>query len=153
MLGGAVERSGGVEAVKALQIIGIVSVVLVTFVGVVVLPIMAKFLKKAHGVFREKARDIPNQLGATVESIGVAQGQIDALIATTASVKSGMEAAIGLADRAIAFLSSTVFQVGLPAVLWALFLIIALPRGLRRRKKKGPKIRPVPPPSWEREQE
>lgn len=136
---------------KVLQIIGIVSVVLGVFVGVVVLPIMSRFLKKAHKALQGKARDIPDQVGASLESISVAQGQIDALIATTASVKAGMEAAIGFADKAIAFLNSALFQVGLPALLWALFLSVALPRGLRRRKKKGPKVKPIPPPSWERE--
>lgn len=137
---------------KALQITGIVAVVLGLFVGVVVLPVVGRFLKKAHRVIQQRARELPGQVSATTEGMAAAQVQIDALIAATTGVKRGMETAIGLADRAVAFLNSTAFQVGLPALIWTLFLFIALPRGLRGRRKKSPGIVPIPPPSWEREQ-
>lgn len=137
---------------RALQITGTVAVILGLFVCIVVLPVVGRFLKKALRFLRERAGAIPGQIEATAGNVTAAQEQVDALLAVTANVKAGMQAAIALADRVIAFLNSPAFQVGLPAMLWTLFLVVALPRGLRRRKKKGPAVTPIPPPSFERQE-
>ena len=54
---------------KALQITGIVAVVLGLFVGVVVLPVVGRFLKKAHRVIQKRARELPGQVSATTEGM------------------------------------------------------------------------------------
>jgi hypothetical protein len=135
-------------AAKVFEIIGTVAVILAIFVAAVVLPFVAKFLKKTHKSIREMSSGLRDQVGSSITNIDTAQDQLDAFAAASASVRAGMDSALAGADKAITFLKSGAFQVGLPIVLWTLFLLVALPKGLRSRKKKK-KIEPIPPPSWE----
>jgi len=137
-------------AAKVFQIIGIVVLALSVFLFIFVLPMVARFLKKMNSTLSAKAGVIGGQVKVSLAGIDTAQGQLEAVSAVTASVKSGMAAAISTSDRVITFLKSGVFQAGLPVLTWILLLAIALPRGLRKRKKKKKKVTPIPPPSWEK---
>lgn len=134
-----------------LKIAGIVAIVLGALIWVVLLPMIARALKKLNKGLSERARGLRGQVDASVSQIEEAQSQIQALAAATEVARAGVKSAIGTADRVVGFLQSGTFQIGLPIVLWFGLLVVAIPRaivGVRRRK---PRIVPIPPPSWEQE--
>ena len=140
-------------AAKVFQIIGIVALVLFIPINFILLYMAGKLLKKINRSLGERAGGIRKQVTASLSGIDTAQDQLEEFSAVTASVRAGMDKAIEAADKAVGFLKSTTFQAGLPAVIWILFLAVALPRGLRKRKvKKKNRVTPVPPPSWEKEE-
>lgn len=140
-------------AAKVFQIIGIVALVLFVPIGVIVLYMAGRLLKKVNRSLRERAGGIRKQVDASLSGIDAAQDQLAALSTVSASVKAGMDKAIEAADKAVGFLKSAAFQAGLPAAIWVIFLAVTLPRGLvKRRKKKKSKVEPIPPPSWEKEE-
>ena len=122
-------------------------IILGVFIGIFVLPFLARFLKKANKSMAGRARQVRDQVNTSLGGMKTAQDQIEAFSAVSASVKAGMDSAISAAGKAVSFLESRTFQIGLPAVLWFLLLVIALPRGLRRRTPKPKRV--IPPPSWE----
>ena len=134
------------------EIIAVVAIVLAVFIACFVLPISARYLKKTYKSLRPVSRGLRDQVGTSITGIDAAQVQLDAFAQATSGIKAGMDSALRGADKAVSFLRSNTFQVGLPVTLWVLFLVVALPRGLRRpAKKKARKKEPVPPSSWERE--
>jgi len=136
-------------AVTVFRIIAIVVIILGVFIAIFVLPFLARFLKRVNKSMAGRARDLRDQVNTGLGGIESAQVQIEAVAAVTGQVKAGMNAAIGAADQAVTFLESRAFQIGLPAILWFLLLVIALPRGLRRHRQKPAPKRVVLPPSWE----
>lgn len=136
-------------AVTIFRIIAVVVIILGVFIGIFVLPFLARFLKKANKSMAGRARQVRDQVNTSLGGMETAQNQIEAFSAVSASVKAGMDSAISAAGKAVSFLESRTFQIGLPAVLWFLLLVIALPRGLRRRTPKPKPKRVIPPPSWE----
>lgn len=142
-------------AAKVFQIIGIVAIILGTLVFAVVFFFIGKLLKSFNKTFVGKGRDITGQMRESMKEMDIAQDQLAAFDVVATQVKAGMDSAIGVADRAVGFLRSNAFQVGLPVVFWVLFLMVAVPRGLFRRPKKKQKkeVKPIPPPSWEAQPE
>lgn len=140
-----------VVAAKIFQIIGIIALVIAIFVFIIILPIINRLLKGLNRTLGSRGRDLRGQMSSSLKEIEVAQGQLETVVSATDSVKSGMRAAIGAADKFVDFLKSPVFQLGLPVSLWFLLLAVAVPRGIRRHKKISKKQRVIPPPSWEEE--
>jgi hypothetical protein len=139
-------------AAKVFQIIGIVALVLFIPIASIALYMAGKLLKKVNRSLGERAGGIRKQVTASLGEIDAAQDQLEAFSAVAASVKVGMNKAIEAADKAVGFLKSGAFQAGLPAAILVLFLAVTLPRGLRMRKKKKSRIKPIPPPSWEKDE-
>lgn len=138
-------------AAKVFQIIGIVALVVSIPTCFLILFYAGKLLKEINRSLGERAGGIRKQVDSSLSGIDAAQSQLEAVSGVTASVTAGMEKAIEAADKAVAFLKSGAFQAGLPAAIWVLFLAVTIPRSLRRHKKKS-KAKPIPPPSWEREE-
>lgn len=136
-------------AAKVFQIVGIIVLAVSIFLFIFLLPALARILKKTNSSLAGKARLVGDQMRSSINGMDAAQDQIKAASEITASVKAGMSASIRSADRALGFLNSRPFQAGVPILLWVLLFAIALPRGLRKLKKKK-KIKPIPPPSWEK---
>ena len=140
-------------AAKVFEVIGIVSLVLLIPTAFVILYMAGKSLKKVNLSLVGRAGDMRKQVEASLSGMDTAQGQLAAFSTVSTSVKAGVDKAIEAADKAVGFLKSTAFQVGLPAAIWVLFLSVTLPRGLiRRKKKKKSEVKPIPPPSWEKEE-
>lgn len=140
-------------AAKVFEVIGIVALVLLIPIAFVILYMAGKSLKKVNLSLVGRAGDIRKQVEASLSGMDTAQGQLAAFSTVSASVKAGVDKTIEAADKAVGFLKSTAFQVGLPAAIWVLFLSVTLPRGLiRRKKKKKSEAKPIPPPSWEKEE-
>lgn len=140
-------------AAKVFEVIGIVSLVLLIPTAFVILYMAGKSLKKVNLSLVGRAGDMRKQVEASLSGMDTAQGQLAAFSTVSTSVKAGVDKAIEAADKAVGFLKSTAFQVGLPAAIWVLFLAVTLPRGLiRRKKKKKSEVKPIPPPSWEKEE-
>lgn len=137
-------------AAKVFQVIGVVFIILFTLVFVVALPFLSKFLKKLNRSLGDRGRVVRDQMRSTLTNIETAQDEIRSVSAMTEAVRGTMDSAIKTADGAVAFLKSSAFQVGVPLAVWTLFLLIAVPRGIRwrrlKKKRTGPK--PIPPPSW-----
>ena len=139
-------------AAKVFQIIGIVVIIITVLISVLILPFLSRLLKRLNKALSAGRPDIAREMSQSLHEIEAAQGQIEAVTAMTESVKSGMQAAIGVADKVVEFLESGVFQVGLPVLLWFLILVTSIIRGLQwGRKGKESTIAPIPPPSWEAE--
>ena len=137
-------------AAKVFEIIAVAAIILFGLVLIVALRFLAKFLKRHNKSMISRAGEVRRQFDSSIVGIDSAQGQIEAMAAMTGAVRAGMDSAIAVADSAVSFLESRTFQVGLPALLWFLLLVIALPRGLRSHWPRIMKIRePIPPPSWE----
>ncbi len=139
-------------AATALEIIGAITIVLGVLIAIAVLFFVNRGLKAANRGLEGRRGDVSRDLRASMKGLDEAQVQLDAMSTATAGVKSGMEAAISAADRVVAFVRSSVFQVGVPTVMWVLLVLIAVPRGLSRSRKllkKKKKKKPIPPPSWE----
>lgn len=136
-------------AAKIFEIIAVVAIILFGLVFAIALRFLAKFLKRHNKGMLTRAGEVRKQFDASIGNVDNAQGQIQAMADMTGAVRAGMDSAIAVADRAVSFLESRPFQLGLPALLWFLLLVIALPRGLRLRRppKREPKV--IPPPSWE----
>lgn len=140
-------------AAKVFEVIGIVALVLLIPTAFVILYMAGKSLKKVNLSLVGRAGDMRKQVEASLSGMDTAQGQLAAFSTVSTSVKAGVDKAIEAADKAVGFLKSTAFQVGLPAAIWVLFLAVTLPRGLiRRKKKKKSEVKPIPPPSWEKEE-
>jgi len=131
------------------KIIGIVSIVACTLVGILALPFLARFLKKVNESIADRSRQIRDQVSTSLNEIETAQTQIETIATTTSSIKAGMNSCLTTADKAVSFLESRIFQTGVPAALWLLLIAIALPRGLRKSKSKKKARRVIPPPSWD----
>jgi hypothetical protein len=136
-------------AATIFEIIGVVAIVVAVLVAVLVLPFLSRALKRFNKSGVERAHQVRTQVTSSLGGVEDAQVQIDSVAAVTEGVKAGMTAAIATADQAVTFLESRAFQVGLPAVLWFLLLVVALPRGLHRARPKKIPRRVIPPPSWE----
>jgi hypothetical protein len=138
-------------AATVFEIIGAMTVVLGVLITIVVLFLMNKGLKSANRALEARKGDFSKDLRASLEGLDDAQGQLEAMSSATEGVKAGMQAAVSAADRLVSFLKSSVFQVGVPTVLWVLLVFIAVPRGLRgsRAALKKKKKKKIPPPSWE----
>jgi len=134
--------------VRVFQIIGIVVIILVVLVSVVVLPFLSRLLKKLNKSLSAERPAIAREMRTSLGELEAAQDQIEAVVVVTDSVKSGMKAAISAADKAVGWLESNVFQIGLPILLSLLILTASIVRGLKPRKGKKA-VAVVPPPSWE----
>jgi predicted PurR-regulated permease PerM len=137
--------------ITILRIFAIVVIILGALAGVFILRFLARFLKKQNKSFSERARDVRKQVSTSIEGIDTAQEQIAAIASMTEAVQAGMVKTLEAADRTVGFLESRAFQIGLPAVLWFLLLVVALPRGLARRtpKTESRPRRVILPPSRE----
>ena len=140
-------------AVKIFEIIGVVAIVIFVPIFVLLFRFLSKSLKKANKSLWTRRSEIRNNLSSTLKGLDGAQGQIEALSAMTANVSSGMQSAIGAADKLIAFVKSNAFQRGIPVALWTMLAVVGITRGLApiKPKKKKKKPTPIPPPSWELE--
>jgi len=136
-------------AAKVFQIIAVATIILFGLVFALALRFLGKFLKRHNKGMVSRAGEVRKQFDSSIGGIDNAQGQIEAMAAMTGAVRGGMDSAIAVADRAVSFLESRTFQVGLPALLWVLLLVIAIPRGLRMRRPKQKEPNVIPPPSWE----
>ncbi len=149
---GPIDSGGRKLAAKIFQIIGIVGILIATFLFIVILHFLRKGLKKANKSLGGGRSEVRKELTSSLKGLDGAQEQLEALSAMTASVKAGMQSGIGAAERFVAFVKSDVFQVGVPVVLWFLLLVFTIPRALSAgKKKKKKKPTPIPPPSWELE--
>jgi len=140
-------------AAKVFEIIGIVALVLFIPIYLITMYMAGKWLKKVNRSLVGRSGEIRKQMDASLSGMDTALDQLVSFSTVSASVKAGVDKAIEGADKAVRFLNSTAFQAGLPAVIWVLFLAVMLPRGLiMRNKKKKVKVKPIPPPSWEKEE-
>ena len=132
------------------QIIGIIAVFLFTGLFAIIFLLIGGGLKRLNRSMGRRRREVREEIDRSLLEIEQADQQIKSIEVLSQSVRAAMESAIGLADRTVAFLESAVFQVGVPAVLWTLFLVVALPRAARHGRKRGKrkKREPVPPESW-----
>ena len=136
-------------AATIFEIIGVIAIIIAVLVAVLVLPFLSRFLKKFNKSGVQRAHQVRAQVTESLGDVDSAQVQLDAFSALADGVKAGMGQAIEGVSRFVTFLESRTFQVGLPALLWFLLLVIALPRGLRRSKTAIRPRRVIPPPSWE----
>ncbi len=136
---------------KIFQIIGIVFTVIFALSIIVILPIINRLLKGLNRSFSERKFTITQEVAKSEVGVDTAKEQVEAIKAATDVFRRNLEKTISLADSAVAFLDSNAFQFGLPVLLWILFFMISLPRGLRKskRKKKRKRFEAIPPPSWE----
>jgi predicted PurR-regulated permease PerM len=135
--------------VIVLEILGIIGVLLLLVVSVIVLPLLGSLLKSMNKSIVTRGPGFRKQVNESMTEIQDVNKEIEALAAATKGVKVGMDKALSTADRVIEFLESKVFQLGLPAILWAVFFLVALPRAIFHRKKKREAVEPIPPPSWQ----
>lgn len=139
-------------AARIFQIIGIVGILIASFLVIVILHFLRKGLKKANKSLGGGRSGVRKELTSSLKGLEGAQEQLAALSAMTESVKAGMQSSIGAADRFVTFVKSDVFQIGVPVVLWFLLLVFTIPRAISAgKKKKKKKPTPIPPPSWELE--
>jgi len=138
-------------AAKIFEIIAVVLIIIFGLAFAFALRFLAKFLKRNNKTMGSRAGEMRKQFDSSIGGMDNAQVQIEALAAVTTSVRAGMTGAIALAAKAVTFLESRAFQIGLPAVLWFLLLAIALPRGLREHRARRGEVHVIPPPSWEAE--
>jgi hypothetical protein len=140
-------------AAKIFEIIAIVAIVISIPLLVLLFRSLSKSLKKLNKSMGGRRTEIRKNLSSTLTGLDDAQGQIDAMSAVTANVERGMQAAIGAADRFLAFVKSRTFQRGVPVTLWTVLAVVGITRGLTpvKPKKKKKKPTPIPPPSWEQE--
>lgn len=134
--------------VTVFQVIGVISIFLAALVVIIVFYFLNKGLRHLNSVLDSRRKEIGRDLRTSLEGLDEAQGQIEALSAATAGVRAGMDSAISAADTAVSFLRSSAFQIGVPAAMWLLLVLIAIPRALRSpARKKSVKV--IPPPSWQ----
>jgi len=138
--------------VRVLQIIAIVVIAFAILLFIILLPLLSRLLKKLNKSLSAGRPAIAREMSTSLGEMKAAQDQIESVAVYTDSVESGMKAAISAADRAVGFLESNAFQVGLPALIWVLFLTISIFRVLKPRNVKK-KVTVIPPPSWESESE
>lgn len=138
---------------RIFQIIGIVFTVLFTILIIVALPLINRLLKQLNKSFSERKNTITQEVTRSEIGMDTARQQVDALKASTDIFRRNLEKVVTIADSAVAFLDSNAFQLGLPLVLWVLFFAVALPRGLRQKRRKRKRFEAVPPPSWEKQKE
>ncbi len=134
--------------VKVLQIIAIVVIGLAILLFIILLPLLSRLLKKLNKSLSAGRPAIAREMITSLGEMKAAQDQIESVAVATDSVKSGMKAAISAADRAVGFLESNAFQVGFPALIWVLVLMVSILRVLKPRKVKK-EVTLIPPPSWE----
>lgn len=139
-------------AATIFEIIAVVAIVVAVLVAVLVLPLLARLLKSFNKSGVKRAREFRTQVTGSLKDVDSVQAQVDALAQVTRGVKAGMDGAVEVAGKAVSFLESRTFQLGLPAVLWFLLLAVAVPRGLRGLSALKPR-RVIPPPSWEEPKE
>ena len=134
--------------VRVFQIIAIVVIALAILLFIILLPLLSRLLKKLNKSRSAGRPAIAREMSTSLGEMKAAQDQIESVAVVTDSVKSGMKAAISAADKAVEFLESSPFQVGLPALIWVLFLTVSIFRMLKPRKVKK-EVTVIPPPSWE----
>jgi len=134
--------------VKVLQIIAIVVIAFAILLFILLLPLLSRLLKKLNKSLSAGRPAIAREMSTSIGEMNAAQDQIESVAVVTDSVKSGMKAAISAADKAVEFLESSAFQVGLPALIWVLFLTVSIFRLVKPRKVKK-EVTVIPPPSWE----
>ncbi len=134
-----------------LEILGIIGIFLLLAVSVIVLPLLGGLLKSVNKSLGSRGPELKKQVRDSVASMDTAGQQIEAMALATKSARLGMNKALEASDRVLAFLNSKVFQLGVPAVMWVLFFVIAVPRGLFARARWFKPVEPIPPPSWETE--
>lgn len=138
-------------AATIFEIIGVVAIVVAVLVAILVLPFLSRMLKSFNKSGVKRAQQVRSQVTESIQDMNQAQEQLDAFAEVSKGVRAGMDAAVERASRTVAFLESRTFQVGLPALMWFLLLVVALPRGLRRSNMMRKPRRSIPPPSWEAE--
>jgi len=134
------------------EIIGIIAIILFGLIMLAILFFMGKGIKHLNKILGSRRGEVSKDLVTSLKSLQQAQDQLEAVSIMTATVKDGMSAAIGITDKAVDFLKSDAFQVGLPLTFWFLLVAVAVPRGfLGKKKHKKKKTGPIPPASWELE--
>lgn len=138
-----------------LSIIATVFIILFGLIFFLVLFFMNKGLKALNRGFKGAGGDVTKQFGESIEGMDAAQDQLEELSVLTDAAKVGVRSAIGFAEHVVAFLRSDAFQVGLPVAIWVGWLVVAVPRVLvfGRTRRKRIVFEPVPPPSWEEEED
>jgi hypothetical protein len=134
------------------EILGIIGVLLLLIVSVIVLPLLGHLLKSLNKGLVTRGPDFKKQVNDSMIEIQDVDKEIEALAAATRGAKLGMDKALVTADRVLGFLNSKLFQLGLPAVLWVLFFLVAVPRAWRATPKifNWKPVQPIPPPSWQK---
>jgi hypothetical protein len=140
-------------AAKIFEIIAIVAIVICIPILILLFRLSSKSLRKLNKSMGGRRVEIRKNLSSSLMGLDDAQGQIDALSAVTANVEKGMRAAMGTADKFLAFVKSKTFQRGVPVTLWTILAVVGITRGLTPVKPKKKKKKPsaIPPPSWEQE--
>ncbi len=141
---------------KIFEVIGALAIILFGIILIALLFFVGKGLKKLNRMIADHRAGITRNLDVSLGGIQEAQVQIDALAVLTSTVRTGLGSALSGADVMVSFLKSSVFQTGLPVLLWMGLIAVTMPRALfgslKKKKNKSP-IKPIPPPSWELENE
>jgi len=141
---------------KIFEVIGALAIILFGIILIALLFFIGKGLKKLNRMIADHRAGITRNLDVSLGGIQEAQVQIDALSVLTSTVRTGLGSALSGADMMVSFLKSSVFQTGLPVLLWMGLIAVTMPRALfgsLKKKKKTSSTKPIPPPSWELENE
>ncbi|HEY5531733.1 MAG TPA: hypothetical protein VIK22_07000 [Candidatus Anoxymicrobiaceae bacterium] len=141
---------------KIFEVIGALAIILFGIILIALLFFIGKGLKKLNRMIADHRAGITRNLDVSLGGIQEAQVQIDALSVLTSTVRTGLGSALSGADMMVSFLKSSVFQTGLPVLLWMGLIAVTMPRALfgsLKKKKKISSTKPIPPPSWELENE
>jgi len=134
------------------EILGIIGVLLLLIISVIVLPLAGHLLKSLNKGLVTRGPSFRKQVNDSVTEIQDVNKDIESLAAATRGVKLGMDKALVTAGRVVEFLESKTFQLGVPAIMWVLFFLIAVPRAWRATPKifNWKPVEPIPPPSWQK---
>ncbi len=139
---------------KIFEVIGALAIILFGIILIVLLFFIGKGLKKLNRMIADHRAGITRNLDVSLGGVQEAQVQIDALSVMTSTVRTGLGSALSGADVMVSFLKSSVFQTGLPVLLCIGLIAVTMPRALfGNLKKKKSSTKPIPPPSWELENE
>ncbi|MDD5748489.1 MAG: hypothetical protein PHP64_05535 [Actinomycetota bacterium] len=134
---------------KIFQILGIVVLFITIVAAAILLPLISKLLKKLNKTIQERESGLGKQMDSSISSIDSVSTYIETLDSITTSARDFMDSILSFTEKALAFLESRTFQVGVSILTWCLFFFVALPRALFMRTKKA-KRKMVLPPSWEK---
>lgn len=136
-------------AVKVLEVIATIAIIIIGLVTIVVLFVLNRGLRSLNRTLESGRREIDKDIRLSISGLDEARGQLDEISAVTEAARAGMRSALSVADVAVTFLKSRAFQLGVPVALWLLLLGVSIPRSLASGKKKRKKAAPIPPPSWQ----
>jgi UDP-N-acetylmuramyl pentapeptide phosphotransferase/UDP-N-acetylglucosamine-1-phosphate transferase len=134
------------------EIIAIVAMILAVLIAIFILPFLARFLKRTNKSMADRARGVRDQVTTSLGGMETAQAELESFAAMTSGAKAAMTGAIATADKAVQFLESRTFQIGLPLAFIFGLLAVAVPRG-RRNPHPRKRRTVIPPPSWEAEED